>query len=224
MVDGITGSHYASLHNNFTLPNYWSGMYQTIAAPDVTGQTSTKAYRVYVDAHIQSWQQVSWGSIRLIDGDNFGGALIQETVIPNTEYLGNMLVRSHDFAATVPEGYVYSSNPPVLTIEFRYYHAGSDEGPPEWGNIAGFHLDNVRNRYQQCARSPWADADEDHDVDQVDFAAFSRCLTTGGGGIQSGCECFERTDDASIDMSDFVLFQFCANGPDIPAPAHVNCD
>ncbi|HOW70179.1 MAG TPA: hypothetical protein PKY77_06205 [Phycisphaerae bacterium] len=221
-VPGLTGLHYASLQHNFTLDQYYSGMYQSIAAPEVAGQTSLTDYSIYIDACVASWQQISRGQIRLIDGDNYSGALVAQTDIPNTQSLGNGLIRSPEFRATVPAGYVYQSNPPILTIEFVWIHSGPDAGPPEWGNVAAFHLDNVRSSYD-CTRSPWADADGDGDVDQRDFGSFQQCYTGSAGPAGPGCACFDRDHGGLIDENDFIRFQDCFTGPAIVTEPSADC-
>ncbi len=67
--------------------------------------------------------------------------------------------------------------------------------------------------------TPFADADEDHDVDQADFAAFQRCYT--GPTPPSGtydtvhCFCFNRDSNSVIDEFDLSAFEKCATGPGI---------
>ncbi|UCD30005.1 MAG: hypothetical protein JSV03_05890, partial [Planctomycetota bacterium] len=81
---------------------------------------------------------------------------------------------------------------------------------------------------------PFADVDEDGDVDQDDFAMFQLCYS--GNGIQypgtlDYCACLDQGDetgdglpdfDGDIDSFDFDAFQNCASGPDIPAD--ITCD
>ncbi|MHC4442043.1 MAG: hypothetical protein ACYTF1_04675 [Planctomycetota bacterium] len=68
-----------------------------------------------------------------------------------------------------------------------------------------------------CCPNPFADTDEDGDVDQDDFASFQICYTGSGGGVPLNCECFNRDSDNDIDHEDYVKFQDCAGGPNIPA-------
>jgi len=66
---------------------------------------------------------------------------------------------------------------------------------------------------------PFADADEDGDVDQDDYGAFQACFTGMGGGVPEGCECFDRPEegyprgDHDIDQDDWGAFEACATGP-----------
>ena len=178
MVVGLTGRHYASIQNNFSNGDL-NGMFQTIAAPYVPegSQTSIKPYSIYIDAHVASFVQASFGRIVLYDGDDLAGTVIAETIIPNTQGMDpNALIRSPEFKATVPAGYTYQSSPPLLTIEFLSQSVPGDQSDDGTMALKGFHLDNVRN-YYACDRASWADADEDGDVDQADFGEFQKCYT-----------------------------------------------
>ena len=73
---------------------------------------------------------------------------------------------------------------------------------------------------------PFADADGDEDVDQVDFGMWQVCFTGDGHPItDSPCECFDRDGDGDVDGNeDFTAFAACAStsGPTIPADS--DCD
>jgi len=79
---------------------------------------------------------------------------------------------------------------------------------------------------------PFADADDDDDVDQDDFAIFQLCYTGPDQAIPVGanyCRCFDVNNaagtgipDNRIDEHDFGKFQLCASGPSVPADA--SCD
>jgi hypothetical protein len=64
---------------------------------------------------------------------------------------------------------------------------------------------------------PFADADEDDDVDQDDFGALQTCFTGPGGGVLAGCACFNRDADNDVDEDDYGAFEDCASGPEVPA-------
>ncbi len=227
-AEGMTGDHYGSIHCNISNDDE-AVMWQTIAAPDV----STKPYRVYVDAHMASFERLSYGYIRLIDGiDRIGaGVVIAETQIPNTQTIDdNAIVRSPDFVATVPQGYVFQSDPPLLTVMFVLKSVTGDvcpAGSPDCGYptvdlaLKGLHLDAVRNTFQPCPNSPWADTDNDDDVDSDDFAFFQRCLTVGDNQpMDPACQCLDRNGDNLIDIeNDFVQFQLCGTGPGVTTVA-----
>lgn len=74
---------------------------------------------------------------------------------------------------------------------------------------------------------PRFDADDDGDVDMVDFAAFQRCLTGPmfAGSIAEGCECFDWNlveADGRINVEDFAAFQGC--GTAAGEQADPDCD
>lgn len=70
---------------------------------------------------------------------------------------------------------------------------------------------------------PFADADQDGDVDQADFAALQVCYTGGAGPftLPAECACFDRPEsiepDGDIDQADLFKFEDCASGPGVPA-------
>jgi hypothetical protein len=69
-----------------------------------------------------------------------------------------------------------------------------------------------------CNR-PFADADGDGDVDQLDFAVVQACLT--GNAPAEGvfdavnCFCFDHDKDKDVDELDFSDFEDCATGPGV---------
>ncbi len=64
-----------------------------------------------------------------------------------------------------------------------------------------------------CCPTPFADWDQDHDMDVDDFGILQKCLTIGGGQISAGCICFDHNDDGQIDQTDLESFLDCATGP-----------
>ncbi len=57
-------------------------------------------------------------------------------------------------------------------------------------------------------RAPMAsDCDGDFDVDLLDFRNFEECLVGVGGGIASGCECFDADSDGDVTLADFAEIQ-----------------
>jgi hypothetical protein len=63
---------------------------------------------------------------------------------------------------------------------------------------------------------PFADADEDGDVDQEDLGAFQHCFSGSEGEILSACGCYDRDGDSDVDSQDYYQFEFCATGPGVP--------
>jgi hypothetical protein len=68
----------------------------------------------------------------------------------------------------------------------------------------------------RCCPRPFADADHDGDVDQVDFSYLQLCHTGWYGGVASGCECFNRDSDNDVDADDMADFDACWTGPNVP--------
>lgn len=67
--------------------------------------------------------------------------------------------------------------------------------------------------------TPFADADQDGDVDQLDFGAFQLCITgpndPWGQFDADRCGCYDRNHDDDIDTQDFLKFLDCVTGPEI---------
>ncbi len=229
---GVTGAHYGSMqypNSDFKLLSF----FQTIAAPDV----SEGPYSVYADIAMQSLAQMSGARIRLLDGTDTGELINGPdnlpldpggTIIPNTFlYYGgtDALVRSADFVATVPQGYVYQSNPPLLTIEFMLVAAEGDTGSK------ALHVDAVRNTLEPPppCNTPRQDVDGDNDVDLADFNLFQSCFNGPNRpyklppGFDSDCKCLDvdpgPNGDGDVDLADFGKFQGCFNGPNRPPKA-----
>jgi hypothetical protein len=69
---------------------------------------------------------------------------------------------------------------------------------------------------------PFADADDDDDVDMDDFATYQRCLGVGFTPpypiLTEPCLCFDRNADGRVDATvDLAAFMFCASGSKVPA-------
>jgi len=79
-----------------------------------------------------------------------------------------------------------------------------------------------------CCVDPFADADHDGDVDQVDFGIWQACFSGTGNDYEAGCKCFDRDEDADVDGDDFSRtgdfndFMDCWTGPTVPAVT--SCD
>lgn len=72
---------------------------------------------------------------------------------------------------------------------------------------------------QQC-NSPFADFDDDGDVDMNDFAVVQRCYTGStpapGAYDPAACFCADRDGNSAIDEFDFNAFRDCATRSDVP--------
>lgn len=85
-------------------------------------------------------------------------------------------------------------------------------------NADFFYLDHVQVASGPACNQPFADSDDDNDVDQNDFAFFQRCLTGPGGMLSdSSCFCFDHDSDGDIDGNDAIAFIACGSGPSVPA-------
>ena len=72
-----------------------------------------------------------------------------------------------------------------------------------------FHGSDTTCQEITCCPLPFADADRDGDVDQDDFGAFQLCYTGTVGGVPTGCVCFDRNGDGTIDAVDLESFTDC---------------
>lgn len=228
ILGGVTGSHYTSVQyimGDFKIISF----FQTIAAPDVT----TKDYEIFADISVQSVGQLSEGRIRLIDG-NQAGTLINGvdiapttmggTTLMNTDLIfrsGSLMVRDSSFTAKVSQGYTWTSNPPLLTIEFMFIASGGETGSK------ALLVDAVRNTFvppPDC-NNPRDDSDGDGDVDLIDFGQFQACFNGPNrpyalpSGFDQKCKCMDINGDNDVDLEDFGKFQACFNGPNRPPNA-----
>ncbi|HRR87241.1 MAG TPA: lamin tail domain-containing protein [Phycisphaerae bacterium] len=78
--------------------------------------------------------------------------------------------------------------------------------------------DNDPNCLPPCP-VPFADSDEDGDVDHVDFAAFQLCYTGNTTNLfdPQMCRCFDWDGDLDVDADDHSKFEDCASGPGVVA-------
>ena len=56
------------------------------------------------------------------------------------------------------------------------------------------------------------DLDDDCDVDLLDFAGFTDCMSGPAGGIFVGCQPFDFDGDDDVDVVDFAAFQIAFTG------------
>ncbi len=107
----------------------------------------------------------------------------------------------------------------AVTIEW-----GWENGIIAGWNVVGTHVDELLLIQTPC-NDPFADADNDGDVDQADFGSFQNCYTGPGGGVPAEpeyCFCFDvegpgGMPDADVDQADLAAFEACASGPAIAA-------
>lgn len=67
--------------------------------------------------------------------------------------------------------------------------------------------------------SPFADGDEDLDVDQSDFGNWQVCTKGMDVPVDETCLCFDRDGDRDLDAADLAAFLACLGGPNRPPPA-----
>ncbi|MBI4581277.1 MAG: hypothetical protein HY718_16360 [Planctomycetes bacterium] len=98
----------------------------------------------------------------------------------------------------------------------------SEQCTENWqGTWQGLNSTCAQSTCLPACNNPRFDADEDGDVDMVDFAAFQACLTGSGGSNGPldtvHCHCFDADHDDDIDVSDFDAFALCGSGAGVLA-------
>lgn len=101
-----------------------------------------------------------------------------------------------------------------------------------WGeNVGWVNLDHATHYVAVIpiyCQDPFADVDDDTDVDQEDFGGYQVCFSGSGNLAPLGCECFDRPEpgfpqgDNDVDSYDRQAFEDCASGPAVPADQ--SCD
>ncbi|MBP7936164.1 MAG: hypothetical protein KA354_16095, partial [Phycisphaerae bacterium] len=125
-------------------------------------------------------------------------------------------------AATGPIQTSIESSIPLSELgnptRFRVIYVGENSGDyyPNGANADKTFLYTFR----PCHK-PFADADGDGDVDQLDFSAWQLCYSGNGTATVDSCLCFDRDygdqGDGDIDSSDLLAFVNCFSGPMVPA-------
>ncbi len=160
------------------------------------------------------------GTLKLLDGDELTGAELDSAVIDNAN--GSSSPGAWE-AETV--GGTASGDKVTVVITMDLSVAGSCDH--------ALHTDNVIIELGAGCHDPFADADEDGDVDQEDFGALEACITGPAPGNPpipedpAYCVCFDRPEepqggeppvrDGAIDQQDISRFEACASGPGIMA-------
>jgi len=151
----------------------------------------------------------SWGgpgtvNLKLVDGYGPNGTVLATAPVP----------QSNEWCYSAVEGFATGH---LVTVVWEL--VGTVNGTP-----SAVHADHMTFGATIC-HNPFADVDNDGDVDQEDFAVFQICYT----GPQSGsipmepayCSCLDvhplGAPDGSIDTGDLTLFEACASGPGIEA-------
>lgn len=109
-----------------------------------------------------------------------------------------------------------------LDADIANYH-GIDIFQSSAAAVSEVLVDNVVVELLGGCPRPFADADGDGDVDQVDFGILQACFTGVGGGVGDECKCLDWNKDHAIDRADLNRFSACFSGPTIQAdPACAN--
>lgn len=82
--------------------------------------------------------------------------------------------------------------------------------------------DNVKLTLIVPCNAPRFDADDDGDVDHVDFSLMQLCYSGDSVAWTGECRCFNADGDTDIDTVDMQGFEACASGPGVEA--NENCD
>lgn len=87
-------------------------------------------------------------------------------------------------------------------------------GQPDAGYLSGgaFELDGGFWAGAASAESIPNDCDGDGDVDLTDYTQFHTCLAGPGGGLGTGCDCFDGDANGDVDLFDAASFQAAFTG------------
>jgi len=190
----------------------------------VSTATNTGAYTVLID-------NVKSGTTVVEDFESYlaGDAAMFNTPNYSGTTSANLLLPDPSIATVVAEGDASNQS---LKVVFQY----KDEDARRWLRLVTSAVANRPNPIIDVTQpitmrvkftgatcnDPFADVDNDDDVDQADFAAFQACFSGSGNDFVGGCECLDRDDDGDIDSDDAGAFEACASGPGIAADP--NCD
>ncbi len=81
-------------------------------------------------------------------------------------------------------------------------------------------IDEIKLIGSAACPAPFADADEDGDIDSKDYAALQLCI--GDDPLPDECRCFDTDLSGVIDASDVSDFMDCATGPAVLHQTHPN--
>lgn len=190
----VDGIHYGSLHIGATFPQR---AWQTISV------NSGWTYRFGGDFAGGGPNAVR---LRLLDGD------INGTPIAVNEFYNSSAVEPPDGYPWTQYGVEGTAVSAVMTVVWEMSGSGASAA----------HADNLSFTVVNACNDPFADTDNDGDVDLEDAALLQLCFTGSTGTIPSDpayCVCLNRNPqvDQVIDQIDVADFDACASGPNIPA-------
>jgi hypothetical protein len=193
---------------------------QSIGLPNGPGEYDTMTLSFW------AWVADGGGSASSVTGE----ILVDGTSVAQTTWSSDtpgMTQSRYTYMTTSWSGTVTTDIAVKITERADGTQGGANNWP--WGIVTADDV-KLAGTFLRC-NNPYADADGDGDVDQLDFAVLQSCVTSNGGGIPSSpeyCRCFDRpegdppTRDGDIDQADVTAFENCASGPGIPA--NTACD
>jgi hypothetical protein len=166
----------------------------------------------------------AWQTILAVPGQNyrFSGYFASNSISSIKLLSGfedGTLISSQDVYSDTPDNsWVFKTLSGIATsnIMTAVWEIDATNGG---GNAAGL-------QFGSSCHHVWADADDDGDVDQADFAQLQACYT-GDSGMMPDlpyCVCFDvagnsGAPDSRVSQVDLVEFERCASGPGIPVVA-----
>jgi hypothetical protein len=186
----------------------WTGVYRRAGTYDA----STSRPVMAVDFDVSSWPELDAGTYWL-EVSLLGGTAGIQAWVPTEELKGERgLELAGDYVDAEGSGAGQTDDlgrtniRPEIDFAFELY-----------GDEAFVVPCNV----------PFADADDDGDVDGDDFGIFQRCYTGAANppipAAPEYCTCFDRNGDDDVDQDDlgttgvFDTFENCASGPTVAA-------
>lgn len=193
------GGHYGSMT---AAPGQSPRAYQIIQV--VPGSTYT--FKGYFTANGSSSRRIALinGTIK---GGVIDGTVVAETPVPD----------GGAWTERVVEGAATGS---IMTVMMELTGATTD---------SALHADGLKFEIVGVpCNAPFADSDNDGDVDQDDFGLLQQCFTGPAGGIPNTgaleyCRCFDRNFDQKIEQNDVTAFNNCSSGPNVPWTSSANC-
>lgn len=227
---GVSGQLGATIVARMRVYSYGPNTAQGLAFgiwDDVTGDSAEIFYSGDEGAGTGTLKELRRGQSATVTGDNqfhvirltVEGTVTLDRVI-NVYFDENptpvLSITSASNSTTTIDGFVFGAGSTGGQIDVAFdWLTATDAGafaPGEEVDCLG------RSLVLDDCPTPFADADEDGDVDQSDFAAFQACYTgsPASGSIPENCRCFNRHGgDDDVDELDLQEFEKCATGPGI---------
>ncbi len=195
--------------DNWITPNGGS-LEQSVGLPLGPGN-----YSLTATVQVRMWDQTPAGtSVTLffvVDGEDQPGATAALIDLPfmTVDGLDPYTILSADFIGEATSD---------ITLKMQI-STNADSGfqtcPDPKLSVVG--IDDVQLVGVVACPTPFADADEDGDIDGTDFAILQLCI--GDNPLPDECRCFDTDTSGGIDAADVADFVDCATGPGV---LHVN--